>query len=81
MHMAMEVAFVAYHILLLWRLCKEDSNTIKNKKPTELVGQAKRRTTKIRLKATGEGILAVFSNCEKCRPEVADYAISGVAVD
>ena len=48
----------------------------------QLVGQAKRRTTKIRHKAVGGGIFdCFFSNFEKCRPEVADVVVSGVAVE
>ena len=42
--------------------------------------QAKRSTTKIRPKAVGGGISAVFSNFDKCRSE-ADDVIYSVAVD
>ena len=47
----------------------------------QLVGQAKRRPTKIRPKALGSGIVGRFSNYDKCRSEVACDIISGVAVD
>ena len=47
----------------------------------QLVGQAKRRASKIRLKAVGGGISAVCSNSNKCRPAVTDDVISRVAVD
>ena len=40
--------------------------------------QVKRSTTKIRRKAVLSGILAVFSNFDKCRQKVAGDAISGV---
>ena len=43
--------------------------------------QAKRSTTKIRPKAVGGGISAVFSNFDKCRSEEADDVIYSVAVD
>ena len=44
----------------------------------QLVGQAKRRATKIRHIAVGGGIDDRFiSNFEKCRPEVTDDVISG----
>ena len=46
----------------------------------QLVGQAKRRATKIRLKAVGSGIIGRFPNIDKCRSEVAGDVISGVAV-
>ena len=46
-----------------------------------IVGQAKRRTTKIRPKAIGSGIFGRFPNCDQFRSEVADDAISGVTVD
>ena len=45
------------------------------------MGQAKRRTTKIRRKAVGGGIFGRFANFDKCRPEVAGDLISDVAVD
>ena len=44
------------------------------------MGQAKRRTTKIRPKADGSGIFRRFPTLDKCRPEVAGDVISGVAV-
>ena len=47
----------------------------------QLVGQEKRRNTKLRLKAVGSGIFDCFSNFDKCRPEVAGDIISDVAVD
>ena len=49
----------------------------------QLVGQAKRRTTKIRPKAVGSGesgIFGCFPNFDKCQSEVADDVMSGVAV-
>ena len=45
------------------------------------MGQAKRRTTKIRHKTVGGGIFCCFENFDKCRPEVADDVISSVPVD
>ena len=45
------------------------------------MGQAKRRATKIRLKAVGSGIFGRFPNFAKRRSEVAGDVISGVAVD
>ena len=41
----------------------------------------KRCATKIRHKAVGGGILDLFLNFEKCRPEVADDVISGLVVE
>ena len=52
-----------------------------NKKPTNWLGQAKRRATKIRPEAVGGGFSAVYSSFDKCRPEVAGDVISGVAAD
>ena len=46
-----------------------------------LVGQAKRRTTKIGPKPSKVAFSVVFfGNFDKCRPEVADDVIVGVAV-
>ena len=45
----------------------------------QLVRQVKRRVTKIRPKAAGDGIFGRFSNLDKYRPEVAGDVISGVA--
>ena len=45
------------------------------------MGQAKRRATKIRPRAVGGYIFGRFANFEKCRPEVADDVISGLASD
>ena len=47
----------------------------------KLVGQAKRRTTKIRRNAVAAGIFDCFSNFDKCRLEVTDDAISSVTVE
>ena len=47
----------------------------------KLVGQAKRRATKIRPIVAGGGIFGRFSNFDKCRSEVAGDIISGMAVD
>ena len=44
----------------------------------QLVGQAKRRVTKIRSIAVGGGIFDPFSNFDNSRPEVAGVVISGV---
>ena len=52
-----------------------------NKKPTNLLGQAKRHHTKIRPKAIGGGIFRPFSSFDKCRPKAAGDVMSGVAVD
>ena len=46
-----------------------------------MVGQVKRRATKIRPKAVGSGIFGRFPNFDKCPSEVAGDVISGVAVD
>ena len=46
--------------------------------PANLLGNAKRRVTKIRSKSAGY-VSAVF--CDKCRPEVAGGVISGEAVE
>ena len=47
-----------------------------------MVGQARRRATKIQTKVVGGGIFCrVFSNFEKSRHEVADDIISRVAVE
>ena len=43
----------------------------------QLVGQAKRRTTK----TSDSAFSAAFSNFDRCRPEVADVVISSVAVE
>ena len=45
------------------------------------MGQAKRRTTKIRLKAVGGSIFGRPSNFDDCRLEVAGGVISGVVVE
>ena len=45
------------------------------------MGQAKRRDNKIRPKAPGNDTSAVFSNFQKCQPEVDEDVISGLAVD
>ena len=47
----------------------------------QLVGQAKCCATKIRHTAVGGGIFDRFFELRECRPEVADYVISGVAID
>jgi len=47
----------------------------------QLVGEAKRRATKIRPKALRSGIFSHFPNFDKCRSEVAGDVISGVAVE
>ena len=47
----------------------------------QLVGQAKRRSTKIRPQAVGGGICGRFFNFNKCQSEVAGDVLSGVAVD
>ena len=47
----------------------------------QLLGQAKRRATKIRPEAVKGGILGRFANFDKRRSEVAGDVISGVAVD
>ena len=52
-----------------------------NKKPTNWLGQAKRRATKIRPKASDTAFMAVFSNFDNCRPEVADDVTSGVVAE
>ena len=46
----------------------------------QLVEQAKRKATKIRPKSAAGGIFGRFSNFDKCRLEVADDAISDMAV-
>ena len=46
-----------------------------------VVGQAKRRATKILHKAVGGGILGRSFNFDKCWLKVADDVIFGVAVD
>ena len=49
-----------------------------NKKPTNWLGQAKRRATKIRDKAVGGSIFgSFFSNLDKCRPEEPGDVIAG----
>ena len=45
-----------------------------------LVGQAKRRATKIRPKAVGSGTFGRFPNFDKCRSEVSGDVLSGAAV-
>ena len=45
------------------------------------MGQVKRTTAKIRLKAVGSGIFGCFPNFDKCRLEVAGDVIFGVTVD
>ena len=47
----------------------------------QLVRQEKRHATKSRPKAIKGGSVSRFSNFGKCRPEVADELLSGVAVD
>ena len=47
----------------------------------QLVGQAKRRATKIRPTTVGNGIFGSFSNFGKWRSEVAGDVISSIAVD
>ena len=42
-----------------------------------VVGQVKRRATKMRPKADGSDIFGRFSNFDKCWPEVAGDVISG----
>ena len=44
------------------------------------MGQAKHRAAKILPKAIVGGIFGRFSNFDKCRPEVVDDVIPGVAV-
>ena len=44
------------------------------------MGQAKRRTTKIRPKAVGSGIFGRFPNFDKCRSEVAGDIISSIII-
>ena len=58
---------------------KRDPVSPKNKKPTNLLGQAKRIATKFRPKIIGGGISTVF--CYSFRPEVVNDVISGVVVD
>ena len=60
----------------LWNL-----TLIQNKKSTNWLGQAKYSITKIQRYAIGGGISTVFSNFDKCPPEVAGDVISGVALD
>ena len=43
------------------------------------MGQAKRRATKIRPQTVGCGIFGRFANFDKCRLEVADEVLSGMA--
>ena len=51
---------------------KETKPSLKEKQDAhQLVGQAKRRTTKIRHKAVGGSIFGQFSNFDKFRSEVA----------
>ena len=47
----------------------------------ELLGQAKRRATKIRPNAVGSCIFGRLPNFDKCRSEVASGVTSDVAVD
>ena len=46
----------------------------------QMVGQAKRRATKIRLESLGGGIFDGFFR-DNFRPEVAGHVISGVAAE
>ena len=63
-----------FAILIYWplKVIKQDAH--------QLVGQAKRRTTKIRPKAVGCGIFGRFSSFDKCRLEVAGDVVSGANV-
>ena len=45
------------------------------------MGQAKRRTTKIRPQTVGGGIFGRFSNFDKCRPEVSGEVISDMTIE
>ena len=47
----------------------------------QLVGQAKRRATKIRPYTIGGSIFGRFSNFDICRPQEADNVITGVTED
>ena len=60
---------------------RKSSTYHKNKQEAhQLVGQAKRRATKIRPKAIESTILGPFPNFDKCRSEIAGNIMSGVAV-
>ena len=55
--------------------------TKRNKKPTNWVGQAKRRATIIRPKAAGRGIFGRALNSDNCRMKVASDVMSGVTLN
>ena len=46
-----------------------------------MVGQAKRRATKLRPKTLGGGIFSPFSNVDNFRPEIFEDVQSGVVVE
>ena len=52
-----------------------------NKRPTSWWGRQNAVPLKFDTKLLEAAFSIVFSNFEKCQPEVADDAISGVAVD
>ena len=52
-----------------------------NKKPTNWWGMQNAAPLKFDPKPSDATFSAVFSNFKKCRPEVANDVISGVAVD
>ena len=66
--------------MITYRL-REKGKAVENKKPTSWWGRQKRCVTKIRYKAVGVELFDRFLyNFEKCRPEVANDAIYGLAI-
>ena len=72
---------VNYTVVFLVQILKLQLSAIDNQKPTNWLGQARRRTTTIRPKPSEAAFSAVFSNFNKCRPKVIGDVISGLAVD